>query len=216
MHRTSHASHDPSFPGDADALLFDLGRVVLDIDFSKALACWAAHASCAPSASPRALGVDETYRHHERGKISDEAFFEGLRRSLGIAITDEQFLEGWNAIFAGEMDGIAPLLERAARQLPPLRLLQHQSRARRRTSPGSTRTRSAVSASSSFPPRSECENRKPQAFAHVVKAMGVPASRIVFFDDLADNVESARSLGIKAVQVKSSRDIADALTALGV
>ena len=36
-------------PGAADALLFDLGRVVLDIDFSKAIACWAGHAGCEPS-----------------------------------------------------------------------------------------------------------------------------------------------------------------------
>ena len=38
-------------PGAADALLFDLGRVVLDIDFSKALACWAGHAGCEPALS---------------------------------------------------------------------------------------------------------------------------------------------------------------------
>jgi glucose-1-phosphatase len=46
--------------------------------------------------------------------------------------------------------------------------------------------------------------------------MGVPASRVVFFDDLAENVEGARARGLKAVLVKSSRDVADALTALGV
>ena len=37
-------------PGSADALLFDLGRVVLDIDFSKAIACWAGHAGLKPEA----------------------------------------------------------------------------------------------------------------------------------------------------------------------
>ncbi|HTF77516.1 MAG TPA: HAD family phosphatase, partial [Bradyrhizobium sp.] len=36
-------------PGAADALLFDLGRVVLDIDFSKVVACWAGHAGCEPA-----------------------------------------------------------------------------------------------------------------------------------------------------------------------
>ena len=36
-------------PNSADALLFDLGRVVLDIDFSRALACWAGHAGCEPA-----------------------------------------------------------------------------------------------------------------------------------------------------------------------
>src|SRR5882672_8450383 len=69
-------------PGSADALLFDLGRVVLDID------------------------------------ISDAEFFGALRASLGVGISDAQFLEGWNAIFAGEMPGIAPLLKRAGKRLP--------------------------------------------------------------------------------------------------
>ena len=36
-------------PGSADALLFDLGRVVFDIDFNKVLACWAGHAGCEPA-----------------------------------------------------------------------------------------------------------------------------------------------------------------------
>ena len=60
--------------------------------------------------------------------------------------------------------------------------------------------------------------RKPDAAAydHVVKAIGVPASRIVFFDDLAENVEAARTYGLTAVHVKSPDDIANALTALGL
>jgi putative hydrolase of the HAD superfamily len=202
-------------PGDADALLFDLGRVVLDIDFSKALACWAGHAGCTPSDIAARWSIDESYHHHERGTISDEAFFDGLRRSLGIAITDEQFLDGWNAIFAGEMDGIAPLIERAARHFP----LYVYSNTNRAHVAHFTR----IHAHTLKPFRelfysSSIGMRKPEiaAFDHVVKAIGVPASRVVFFDDLAENVESARSLGIKAVQVKSSRDVADALTALGV
>src|SRR5260370_26366369 len=36
-------------PGAADALLFDLGRVVLDIDFNKTLSCCAGHACCQPA-----------------------------------------------------------------------------------------------------------------------------------------------------------------------
>jgi glucose-1-phosphatase len=38
----------------------------------------------------------------------------------------------------------------------------------------------------------------------------------VFFDDLAENVEAARARGLKAVHVRSSGDIADALAALGI
>ena len=105
-------------PGSADALLFDLGRVVLDIDFSRAVACWAGHAGCAPDSIVARYVRDEAYRQHEMGKISDEDYFASLRASLGIGISDAQFLEGWNAIFAGEMPDIAELLPRAARHMP--------------------------------------------------------------------------------------------------
>ena len=45
--------------------------------------------------------------------------------------------------------------------------------------------------------------RKPEAAAydHVVKAIGVPASRIVFFDDSAENIAGARARGLNAVHV---------------
>jgi putative hydrolase of the HAD superfamily len=60
--------------------------------------------------------------------------------------------------------------------------------------------------------------RKPDAAAydHVVKAIGVPASRIVFFGDRAANIEGARHSGLKAVHVTSPDDVADALSALGL
>jgi putative hydrolase of the HAD superfamily len=50
----------------------------------------------------------------------------------------------------------------------------------------------------------------------VVRAIGAPAGRIVFFDDLAENVEGARAFGLKAIKVASSRDVESALVALGI
>jgi hypothetical protein len=83
-------------PGTTDALLFDLGRVVLDIDFSKAIACWAAHSGRKPSDLVARFVRDDIYRQHEIGRIDDAAYFDSLRASLGIGISDDQFLEGWN------------------------------------------------------------------------------------------------------------------------
>src|ERR1700760_23696 len=89
-------------PGSADALLFDLGRVVIDIDFSKVLASGAGHAGREPSELSGRFGPDETFRRHETGEASDAEFFAALRRTLGIEISDDQFLEGWNAISPAE------------------------------------------------------------------------------------------------------------------
>ena len=201
-------------PGAADALLFDLGRVVINIDFGKALACWAGHAGCRPADLAARFAPDESYRHHETGKLSDAEYFAALRNSLGIGISDAQFLEGWNAIFAGEMPDIADQLTRAARHLP-LYAFSNTNAAHVAHFPllyaDVLKHFREIFLSSSI------GLRKPDAAAydHVVKAIGVPASRIVFFDDVAENVEGARAVGIHAVQVKSPADIADALNALG-
>jgi glucose-1-phosphatase len=50
----------------------------------------------------------------------------------------------------------------------------------------------------------------------VIKAIGVAAERIVFFDDLVENIEGARKRGLTAVHVTSPDDVAEALTALGL
>jgi HAD superfamily hydrolase (TIGR01549 family) len=203
-------------PGSADALLFDLGRVVLDIDFSKTLACWAGHAGCDPKAlAGRFSSRDEIYLRHETGEISDAEFFAGLRAALGIKISDAQFLEGWNAIFAGEMPGIADQLARAAKRLP---LYAFSNTNSAHVDHFSAAYAGLLGHFREMFLSSNIGMRKPdaRAFDHVVKAIGVPPGRIVFFDDLAENIEGARACGLTAVHVASSDDVAAALAALGI
>jgi len=54
------------------------------------------------------------------------------------------------------------------------------------------------------------------AFAAVEARLGAPADAILLVDDSLANVEGARTCGLKAVQVRSSDDVADALAALGI
>jgi HAD superfamily hydrolase (TIGR01509 family) len=202
-------------PGAADALLFDLGRVVLDIDFDRALAHWARCGGCEPADLVERFERGDVYQRHERGEIDDAAFFADVRRSLRIDISDQQILEGWNAIIVGEMAGIAPLLARAARRLP---LFVFSNTNRAHETHFSRHFAEVLGHFREIYLSSTIGHRKPEpdAFDHVVKAMGVPAHRIVFFDDLADNIEGARARGLIGVLVRSTRDVADALVALGL
>jgi glucose-1-phosphatase len=205
----------PLAPGDADALLFDLGRVVLDIDFSRTLRLWAQHAACEPDELARRFLRDELYHRHEMGEISDEAFFAGLRLSLGVEISDAQFVEGWNAIFVGEMPGIGQLLSRAGQRLP---LYAFSNTNAPHVAYFSRQFAELLRPFREIFVSSTIGLRKPdaEAYDHVVQAIGVPAERIVFFDDLAENIEGARRRGLKAILVTSPRDVACALDALGI
>jgi putative hydrolase of the HAD superfamily len=189
--------------------------VVLDIDFNKVLACWAAHAGCELAQLTGRFPRDEIYKRHERGEIGDAEFFASLRASLSIELSDAQFLEGWNAIFTGEMPGIVPLLERAKKRLPLYALSN--------TNPPHVEHFSRTYADVLGHFREIFLSptiglRKPDAAAydHVVRAIGAPAERIVFFDDLAENIEGARARGLMAVHVTSPDDVAHALAALGI
>jgi putative hydrolase of the HAD superfamily len=201
-------------PG-AEALLFDLGGVVIDIDFGRVTGHWAECAGCDPSSLRKRFKPDEAYRRHEVGAISDEDYFASLRGSLGIDLTDAQFLEGWNAIFIGEVPGIADLLARAAPRIP-LYAFSNTNRAHElywsKQFAGVMGNFRKIFVSSTI------RLRKPdaEAFQFVVKEIGVPASRIVFFDDSPHNIEGARACGLQTVLVNSPTDVAAALAALGV
>ncbi|MEA2880113.1 MAG: glucose-phosphatase [Hyphomicrobiales bacterium] len=202
-------------PGAADALLFDLGGVIIDIDFNRVFARWAASAGCDPVLLRGRFTQDEPYRRHEIGALGVEDYFASLRASLGIDLSDAQFLDGWNAIFVDEVPGIAALLARAAQRLPLYAFTN-------------TNPAHAACWSVKFPDAlknfkkvfisSSIGLRKPDAaaFEFVVREIGAPAGRIVFFDDSPHNIEGARACGLQTVLVNSPSDVAAALAALGI
>ena len=207
----------PAPPNSADALLFDLGRVVLDIDFNKVAACWAGHAGCEPAqlvgrlSSPMILSSAMS-----SARSATPNFSKACAARSASRISDAQFLEGWNAIFTGEMPGIAAHAGAGRQTLPLYAFSNTNRRACRAFLAGLCRRARPFPRDLLVVQRSGCESRTPQAYDHVVKAIGVPASRIVFFDDFAANIEGARARGLTAVHVTSPDDVAKALAALGI
>jgi glucose-1-phosphatase len=197
----------------AQALLFDLGRVVIDIDFNLAFAKWAEHARCDQAVIARRFSHDIAYQHFERGEIETGEYFAALRLALGVEISDAQLRDGWNAIFIGEMPGIASLLASAARRFP-LYVLSNSNREHERC--WSTRFAGVLRHFQEIYVSSTIGFRKPEAEAYdyVIKAIGTTAQRVVFFDDLLENVEAARACGLQAFHVKSSTEVANAVAGL--
>src|SRR6187549_1197136 len=100
------------------ALLFDLGGVVVDIDFERALRHWAAYSGLSLAELRGAFRFDAAYEQHERGEIEAAEYFAHLRSTLKLTGTDAQILEGWNAIFIAEIPDTLAMIEQARKLLP--------------------------------------------------------------------------------------------------
>ena len=157
----------------------------------------------------------EIFHGHERGTVSDAAFFAHLRQTLDIDISDAQFLEGWNAIFIGEMAGIRDCLARVQGRLP---LYVFSNTNAPHVAHWSVHFADLLAPFDKVYVSNTLGHRKPDAaaFAAVVADIGVPAERVLFFDDVADNVSGAQASGLQAVQVASAVQIERALQSYGI
>lgn len=183
-----------------EALLFDLGGVVFGIDFEKAFSHWAAHAGVPMQTIKSRYCIDEWYEQHERGEITAEEYFDTLRDTLGIALSDEQFAAGWNAIFEQEFAGAFELFQSLSARIPIYAFsnsnTMHQEFWGRRYAKTLGLFREVFVSC-------DLGLRKPEAVAyrHVVACIGAEPQSVQFFDDTRENVDGARDIGMPAVHV---------------
>lgn len=193
-----------------EALLFDLGGVVIDIDFQRSFDAWGGHAGVPGAEIARRFQFDLPYQRHERGEIEAPAFYAALRQSLQINLTDGQFEQGWNALILEERRDITGLIAGLKPHIP-LYVFSNANETHKRH--WERHHMAALTPFRRVFVSSDIGHRKPDAaaFHHVAREMGVAPERILFFDDMLPNVEGARRAGLEAVHVTSAEAVAQAL-----
>jgi putative hydrolase of the HAD superfamily len=198
-----------------DALLFDLGGVVIDVDWRRVFEAWARGARVAAADIATRFAFDDRYEAHERGEIGPEEYCAHLRGALGVALDDDALLAGWNCLFVGPVPGMTQLLERLARSYP---LYAFSNTNRAHVAHWRPRYRDLLEPFSAVYYSCEIGARKPDAaaFLAVATRIGVAPARIAFFDDHAGNVEGAHEAGLLAHEVHSADDVREALRRSGI
>ena len=194
----------------ARALLFDLGGVVLEINFDRVFQTWAARASCDPQALRRRFKFDDACEQHERGELDAAGYFASLRRTLRLRLSDEDFIAGWSDLYVGPVEGMVAVLAAASERLP---LYAFTNSNPTHQTVWAMRYVRELSVFRSIFVSSELGLRKPDpnAFSEVARLAGFPASAFIFFDDTLENVMGARTAGMQAVHVQSTDDVRVAL-----
>ena len=105
-------------PNQVEALLFDMGGVVIEIDFDLAIQRWATQSRLSVEEVRSRFSMDTAYERHERGEIDASEYFEHLRNQLELDASDEEITAGWNAIYVGEISESIGHVAIAKEQLP--------------------------------------------------------------------------------------------------
>jgi putative hydrolase of the HAD superfamily len=189
-----------------EAIVFDLGGVLVEVDFRRVLAHWAAACGEAAEALAARFRQDVAYCAHERGELDDRGYFAHLRALLAIDISDEQLLAGWNGALGEPLPGIEPLIERLAAQYPAYVFSNTNPAHIAHFTP---RYKALLSHFRKVVTSCDLGARKPdpEAFQRLAKLIGAQPERILFFDDLEENVRGARRAGLVAFQVTRPDEI---------
>lgn len=201
-------------PPEVSALLFDLGGVLLDIDWHRVFLEWSRYSPLSSVEIAARFRMDRAYRDHECGRMSAHDYFAYLKQKVEYEGDDRSFVLGWNSIFVGPVNDTVAMLDTLGRRFPLYLLTNtngtHETQWR-------TAYASIIGRFDRVFVSSSMGLRKPdrKAFEHVLGEIGRAAVTVLFFDDTQENVEGARAAGLQAVQVTEPLDITRALAERG-
>lgn len=201
-------------PPKVNALLFDLGGVLLEIDWMKVFIEWSKYSPLNPSEIANLFQMDEAYKKHERGQISGSEYFSYLREIIEYQSDEASFISGWNSIFMGLINETVDMLGQIDPKISLYMLtntnVTHEIKWR-------TEYSSVVNKFHKVFVSSTMGYRKPsqKAFQYTLEEMNCEANSVLFFDDTEENVQGAKAAGLQSILVKQPSDIQSALINCG-
>ncbi|MEE9335908.1 MAG: HAD family phosphatase [Granulosicoccaceae bacterium] len=195
------------------ALLFDLGGVVLEVNFHHVFKSWAAMSVLDEHEIKARFKMDQHYQQHEKGQIEAPVFFEHLRHSLQITASDDEMAKAWNDIFGNEMTASLDAIDTVRNKFPTYGFSNtnrtHQIYWEHHY-PRIPKTFDKLFVSSEIGLRKP----DPDAFNFILKEIAIKPEELLFFEDSLENIEGAERLGIQTVLVSNADSVVKALNNL--
>jgi len=192
-----------------DLIIFDLGRVLVDFDFSRVIQSLKRHSPLTEKQIYHFFVKTPLWDSFERGETEPKEFFLQLTKELHLeALTFTEFKPLWNSIFTEKHDSVSILQRLRGRYR--IALLSNVN----------TMHWDYIVETHDFmgwfdhPIASfAVGQRKPDLdiFRTTLHIAEVTPSQAIFIDDMESHVLAARSLGIRAHQFVNARQLANDL-----
>ncbi|MEG1864951.1 MAG: HAD family phosphatase [Alistipes sp.] len=198
-----------------EALIFDLGGVVLDVDFARTVDAFRALQIEGVEAVDVMADHKTIFRDLELGLVSPEGFLEALRRTYPVTqqLSDARLWQAWNALLLSFDRQRVELLRGLGKQGKIYLLsntnLPHRVHFRKQFAAQFGDDFDTLFAACFY--SDELHLRKPDSaiYRHVAAQIGVAPEKILFIDDNADNIAQARREGWQSYRLFGGERITD-------
>ena len=175
--------------------LFDIGNVLCDFTYERFLQRY-------EEMSGKPVGIHEPedealYHAVERGEISDQEYVDRMNRLNELNWTVEDLVEAWQHIFTANTVGRSLFAHAVSAQVPVYTLSNiaaYHIEAINREWSGFLDQATGLFLSYQL----GCRKPHPCIYEKVIEQLGVEPSSCFFIDDLPENIEAARALGMQA------------------
>ncbi len=196
------------------AIIFDIGRVLIRVDVSRAMSGLASGLSLTPQDVWSAIEKDPRWLDWQEGRISPGDWHLHLTKRLGASLTFEQFAEVWNRALDPNPIHSDSFFEQLSRNYR-LALLSN-------TDPIHMSNEEARFSFFRFFPiriysyRVGASKPNPLIYREALKACKVRAEEAVYIDDVAAYADAARRLGMTSIVFQSPEQLRSGLRSLGI
>lgn len=189
--------------------IFDLGNVIVDIDFNRVLGAWSDFSRVPLATLKQNFVMGEAFHRHERGEISDEEFAKALCEEMALPLSYEQFSTGWQAVFVALRPDVIDIMHKLRAKGDRVVVLSNTNRLHTTFWP--EQYPEIRAAADRIYLSQEMGMRKPEAriYQQVLAEEGFSADDTVFFDDNAENIAGAECVGITSILVANKATIPD-------
>jgi FMN phosphatase YigB (HAD superfamily) len=176
-------------------VIFDLGRVMVNIDFDafpNALAL-----STPESRAPYRSAAAAHGRLYETGRLSTEEFIDRLFDVFHGRYTRDHLLFAWNEIIRDDVPGMTGIIERVQARCATAMLSNtsaaHFEKAERECATVRKITRRFLSFEIG------AAKPSPEIYRHVIRELHEDPAQLLFIDDLQENIDAALEAGMNGL-----------------
>lgn len=195
-------------------LIFDLGGVILNIDFQLTNKAFAELGVTDFPTLFSQFHADRLFEDLETGKVGNEAFLEAMRKHTGEHVSEQQIVDAWNAMLLDFPLQRLQLLQQL-RQQYSMYLLSNTNAIHLEAFNRSLMQTRGIPSLGVFFDKTYYSHligyRKPykEAYQLILDEHGLNPAETLFIDDTLPNIEGAKAVGLQTVHLQSPRTILD-------